>query len=205
MKFFRGLLTIVFAWIIVFWLWKWYATDNSIEKTDIMQPVRDKLATLVTKKQEKTKKVITTPPAINTNKAFHPDLTQWTITQEIYDELLWNNKSIWPDTAEWTLFNYCDFDSVYCKQMVEEWTLSDYQLISKDTIKIVHKSYVTAFTWLESTYNTHALYQNLFDFPFQTMKELITEWEELWIDWFSECLVWEDNTFASTFDLLFNK
>lgn len=212
MKFFRSLLTIIFAGIIIFWLWKWYATDATIQKNDIMKPVWDKLATLVTQKQANKEPVQNDTTPIIKNKALHPDVTQWKITDNQFETLVWNNAVIWPAKAEWTLFSYCDFDSVYCKQMIEEGTLWNYQLISNDSLQIVHKSYVTSFSWLESTYNTHhawrcaqekaswpqrsSLFVSLFNFPYQTIQQLLKEWQELWIEWFSECLLGSDSTIA---------
>ncbi len=212
MRFFRALLTVFFAWIIVFWLWKWYATDDSIQKTDIMRPVWDKLASIVTTKQSNSSPTTknTTTQVIKTNPKLHPDVTTGALSLGDFEKLIENNNWIWQVDADWALLVYCDFDSIYCKQMSDEWTTSSYQLIANDNLIVYNKWYTTSFSWIESTYNTqHAwmcwekiaswpqrmsLLASLFEFPYQTTQQLLNEWKELWIEWFSECLVSTDST-----------
>lgn len=212
MKFFRALLALFFAWIIIFWIWKWYTIDDTIQKTDIMRPVWNKLSSVITNKQSKKDTIKKVPPASlhTTNPEFHPDITTGTLSLDDYESIIVNDNPVWPWNAERSLLIYCDFDSVYCKQMMEEGTSLTYQLISKDKLKIFNKWYITTFNWIESTYNVHHAWQcaqktatwpqrtsllpRLFELPYQTIEQLAKEWEELWIEWFNTCLTTTDST-----------
>lgn len=229
MRFLRWLLAVFFLGLIIFGLWKWYAVDQQVHNTDLISPVWQKISSRVDGDainktgtmldRKSVVDLITTTSTKNTDSdatttptqplRLHSDITTWTLSLDNFKNIVGTTPAIGPSSTDYALIVYCDFDSVYCKQMYQEWTITSYQLASNDNISVYFKWYTTTFDGLESTYNTHhawlcaerlatwpqrtALQIGLFDLPYQTTEQLVEEWEELGIDWFAWCLLTQDS------------
>jgi len=198
MRFFRWLVALVFAWILVLGMVKWYQTDYSSRDKDLFSPVWTKLATLVQPREKK--------PDVKKSKdtekfVLHPDVTQGTLPLSSYNSLVQGSRVL--GNTKWSLVMviFCDYSVGYCKELHDSWAIYDYQKMLENNLAIIWKPFPKSPT--SATLSSHRAYicaektanddqlldfqQFLFAQETYSDNDLIKQADKMWIPWFEQC------------------
>jgi len=146
MKTFRTLLAILFSFLIVGGIWRYYTSNDAVSVKDPFSAVWKKFATNTgikntdetTSSEEDTTEVVVEN---SWNQKIHEDFTFGTIDSSTLDRLssLWvvggnpNGNILW--------LQYCDFDAIYCQKSFDEWIVYDYLEAYPEELQYIYKSF----------------------------------------------------------------
>lgn len=229
MRTFRTLLAIIFSLLIVWWIWKYYTSNDHVWVQDPFAAVWSKFASY--KVEDTTKKNIEEPAkeievVLDDSGVLNKDFTFGEVSAEEIERLtalwvLWWNPN-------WNILwlQYCDFDAEYCQESFDKWIVYDYleaypsqlQYIFKpfpvgnnEAAMLPHQATMCAMDlWTSKQY--FGLYNSLYANASArgSLDALIVLWRELWINNFDDCMentnydlvLQQETKFAkNTFDL----
>lgn len=210
MRFFRWLVALLFAWVIVLWLVRRYQTDQTTRNKDLFAPVRTKIATLVQPRGvQQTEKQTNNPTDTSWDDTqqgeLHPDVTQGSLSLESYYALVEGSRILWNEKSPLVLVVYCDYSVWYCNELYESWAVYDYQKILDNDLAIIRKPFPKsptsatlsshrAFVCAEKTANEDQLLDlQTFLYTQETHADaaLSGEAQRLWIPGFEQCFTWD--------------
>ena len=205
MKFFRTFIALLFAALLIFWLWKWRSIDYGSRDKDLFAPVWENFGELFSKNE--------TDPLVDNSEdqpevvwVLHPDVTRWSLDIERFETIIADSVVFGEADSTLTALIYCDYSVDYCNDLFSSWNVFDYQEILNNNLAVYRKWFPKsatsdsvaahrAYLCAEELWSTGQLldYQKtLYATNDYSPSKLISWAKKTWIDDFEQCLLAKD-------------